>query len=83
MKKIISQINGMNRLSSIILKTGLPVIAVNLLFIVIKMLSPDWETWYIQRIVPEMLEYIMMSLTIVIGAALTIDFAFKKDEKEK
>jgi len=82
MKKIIRNINEMNRISRIVLHTGLPLIAVNLLFIVIYMALPKWELWYIQRVVPAMLEYIMMSLTLIIGGALLIDYALKKGKDE-
>ncbi|NLK38916.1 MAG: hypothetical protein GX303_01535 [Clostridiales bacterium] len=82
MEKVVRRINKMHRISKLVLHTGLPIISIAFLAVLFFIRSPIWETWYIHRLLPSILEYLMMSLTLLIGGALLIDYITAKNEEE-
>ncbi len=71
---------GLSRPSVLILLGGLPVIIIEFLVLLGRLL-PDIESTptYVLAVYPPMFEYIMMSLTILLGGAMFIDYIVKNN----
>ncbi len=79
-KRLIEMIFELSKPSVMILLAGLPVIAIELLC-VLRCFLPELESSpsYVLSVYPPMLEYIMISLAILIGGALFIDYIVKNN----
>lgn len=65
-----------------ILQFGLPFVAVALLYTALYLsFAKSGEYYIIMNIGKQMLEHVMMSLTLLVGGTLLFDYAIKKDKR--
>ncbi len=79
-KRFIKLIFELSRPSVTILRVGLPIIAVELIYL-LKCILPELESSqsYVLSVYPPIFEYILTSLAVLIGGALFIDYFVKNN----
>ncbi len=79
-KRLIKLVFELSRPSEILLLAGLPIIAIELLYL-LRCFLPELESSpsYVMSIYPPMFEYIITSFALLIGGALFIDYIVKNN----
>lgn len=79
-KKFMRCLNELSKPSATVLLIGLPLIAVVLLRLLAGFLNEiEFAPSYAATVYPPMFEYIMMSLALLIGGALLLDYIVKNN----